>query len=102
MDIEQLKKEFKFQQLKPGMRFLVSSGWDDFEQEIISIDYENQTFQFRDNSMINSPDDYKKLHTSKNIPYELYENYDTLGKREKFIFSELPFERDKKLENLLK
>lgn len=100
-DIEQLKKEFKFQQLKPGMRFLVSSGWDDFEHEIVSVDYDNLTFQFRDHSMINSPIEYKKLHTGKNIPYDLYENYDAMRKREKFKFSKLPYERDKKIEKLL-
>lgn len=81
----------KFLQLKPGMKFLVSSGLDYndyYEHTIKSVDFVNYTFDYIDNSLPEFDKNYGKIQTSSilNIPFRLYENKEKFEKREQFVF----------------
>ncbi len=78
----------KFNQLKPGMRFLLISGYDDFEQEIIEIDYHARTFVYVDHSIKINSEPVKHTSAYNVVPTELFLDSDALYNRKKFVFEE--------------
>lgn len=78
----------KFNQLKIGMRFLLSSGHDDFEQEIIEIDYHARTFVYVDHSIKINSKPVKHTSAYNAVPTELFLDADALYNRKEFVFEE--------------
>ena len=78
----------KFNQLKPGMRFLLNSGYDEFEQEIIEIDYHARTFVYVDHSIKINSEPVKHTSAYNVVPTELFLDGDALYNRKEFVFEE--------------
>lgn len=73
---------YKFHQLLVDMIYVVSDGHDDFDHQIVAINYDAKTFDFID---LSYPEDKQKIQTSSvlYIPTTVFYN------KEKFEFVEL-------------